>query len=226
MEAAIRTQALPTLLTIREELKAELVASPASDELRYLIGYVNWRASHLLRGNDDREDQRDALLEEAQATLEALIEKQPKDGEAHALLASVLGARIQGSFFRGFSLGPKASSLFDKALELAPDSPRVALLRGIRAMFTPSMFGGGLDVAAAELDRAHALFDKVHQRETWPNWGRIDVFAWRGQVLAKQGHYGVARVLYERGLSESPDDRWIRYGLLPALNKAAAKQDD
>ena len=226
VEKAVLANDLKPLLAIRKEISTALDATSGKNnlELQYLLGYVNWRAGALMSGIEAHEDEREALLEEAQQTLEVLVEAQPKDAEAHALLASVLGFRIGSSMFRGMRLGPRSSSLFDKALALQPDNPRVALLRGVRALYTPSMFGGGDDVAAAELDRAHMLFEKGSM-STWPNWGRVDVFAWRGQLAAKRGDHAGARALYERALVEVPNARWIKDTLLPALKKRPTIDD-
>ncbi|MEO1334616.1 MAG: hypothetical protein AAFV29_03195 [Myxococcota bacterium] len=220
IETAVRTTQLPDLLAIRAELKTDLETANANHrtELQYLLGYVGWRSSHLMRGRDDLDDEREEVLKEAQKTLESVVEARPKDGESHALLASVLGMRIDGSFFRGIRLGPRSSALLDKAVALAPESPRVALLQGIRAVYTPSMFGGGVEQAQAAFDRAFLLSDKEGEAP-WPNWGRVDIFAWRGQLALKRGDRAGAMALYERALTETPDARWIRDELLPAARR-------
>ena len=118
------------------------------------------------------------------------------------------------------TIGPKSSAAIDAALKAAPENPRVALQAGVGAFYTPKMFGGGLDKAEKELRRAEKLFAAESTNQAWPNWGRLDVLAWLGQVRAAQGDREGARRYYERALQAQPDYAWVRMVLLPALEKA------
>ena len=216
IETAVFEGKAEALSKIRSDIQAKLTAAPSQSD-RYLLGYVGWRLSHLLRGNEAKEEFRERVLDEAAEALEKNVEAKPDDAESRALLASVMGMQIEGSFFRGMSLGPKSSEHLERAVALAPENPRVALLRGIKAMYTPSMFGGGVDKAQASFDRAHQLFEKQAVDAPWPSWGRIDTFAWRGRLAAKKGDRAGARAIYERALELQPNAHWIRYDLLPAV---------
>jgi Flp pilus assembly protein TadD len=109
--------------------------------------------------------------------------------------------------------------LLNKAARLAPENPRVALERGVSYLHTPGMFGGGLDKAIGELERARGLFALQATAEPWPSWGRIDAYAWLGQALAKKGRVEDARRVYQEALEIEPNAGWIRFSLLPALDR-------
>lgn len=220
IERAVVVGSVDALETSRTELLQRLEASESTgNEERYLLAYVDWRLAGLMMASPkEHEDQRLEILEEAQAHLEALIEAAPEHAEAHALLGSVFGMQIGGSAFRGMRLGPRASAAIERAHQLEPDNPRVALARGIGWLNTPKMFGGGIEKADAELRRADELFQQESPTRPWPYWGRVDALIWRGRAEARQKQYDAARVLFERALTLEPDYGWIRYRLLPAID--------
>jgi Flp pilus assembly protein TadD len=186
---------------------------------RYTLAYIDWRTGGTLPHKDKK---RNGLLKNAESTLRALVEADPSNAEAFALLGTVIGDQITGGW-KGMTLGPKASKALDRATELEPDNPRVVLQSGISAFFTPKTFGGGIEKAEETLRRALQLFADEPATEPWPDWGRVDVYAWLGQVLAKQGDLEGAREAYRKGLEIDPEHRWIRKTLLPAVSETDAR---
>ena len=212
--AAYAFEAAP-LVAARKELRAAVTDDDA--ESLYMLAYVDWRLTYALWADESKKADRLALLAEAQTSLETLLALKPDDGEALILLSSVLGATIAHQPERGPTLGSKASQLAARAEKAAPQSPRVALLRGIDMLFMPAMYGGGLNAAATRLEHAKTLFEREPSTAPWPNWGRTDLYAWLGQVAVKQGDKGRARALYRKALEEEPNAVWIRHKLLPAI---------
>jgi len=192
------------------------------DLARYTLAYIDWRAGGTLPHKDKK---RKGLLRNAESTLRTLVEDDPSNAEAYALLGTVIGDQITGGW-KGMTLGPKASKALKRASELEPDNPRVVLQSGISAFFTPKTFGGGIEKAEENLRRAQQLFADEPATKPWPNWGRVDVYAWLGQVLAKQGDLEGAREVYRKGLEIDPEHRWIRETLLPAVSETGATVDD
>jgi Flp pilus assembly protein TadD len=116
-------------------------------------------------------------------------------------------------------LGPKADKEMERAAALGPSNPRVFLLRGVGAMFKPSMFGGGLDKAEKDLKKAIELFPADKPEAPAPAWGHSEAWAWLGQVYAKQDRAPDARAAYNKALELQPDYGWVRNVLLPDLDK-------
>lgn len=219
VERAQLTGAIGTLRECREELALRLEGGAAASIDRYNLAYVKWRIAQALYAESDTEEERQKLLAEARELLEAAVEADPDNAEALALLGGVLGESIGDSMIRGMTLGPKSGAALNKAARLDPENPRVALQRGVSYFHTPSMFGGGVEKAIGELQRARELFDRRAPAPPWPSWGRIDAYAWLGQALAREGREDEARAVYREALEIEPDAGWIRFALLPALDR-------
>lgn len=218
LERAVVRSDAETLIRCRRDLERDSQNRAVDASLRrYTAAYVIWRISDL---SDEKE--RERLLEEAEGILVDLVRRHPEHAEALALLGSVYGAQIGGAW-SGMTLGPKAGEALDRAGRIAPNNPRVALQQGISAFFRPRMFGGGLELAAEKLRLAEALFEKEPASKSWPDWGRIDVYAWLGQVLVETGEYRAAAAAYEKGLSLEPDHAWIKNELLPMLERSGRR---
>ena len=195
---------------------------------RYAFGYVSWRLNHLLQDDEDKRIRKEGrrMLEEAQRVLQKLLEDEPGNAEAHALHGSVLGEQIGRSMWRGMRLGPKASAALNTAHGLDKENPRIALQRGISFLFTPRLFGGGLNKAEKELRRAVALFQEEPASLGWRDWGRADAHIWLGQALTMMKEHGAAREEYNKALALEPNYQWVSAALLPALAEQEAKERD
>lgn len=201
IERAVVTRDADELRRHLQELTSE--GSNGAGIHSYTLGYVCLRLGGLLAGKD-----RQNVLKQGEAVVKGLIENQSDNAEAHALLGSIYGNRIT-SAFKGMRLGPKAGKALERAVELSPDNPRVVLQQGISAFYTPKTFGGGMKKAEERLRRAGELFELEPVSAPWPNWGRVDVYAYLGQVLAKNRDVEGARAAYRRGLSIEPEHAWI-----------------
>ena len=202
VEQSVVAGSVEPLEDSRQELLRQLEAG-STPEARYLLAYVDWRLASMMMAEPEKlEEQSLKRLEEAQAHLEALIEARPEHAEAQALLSSVLGLQIGINAFRGMRLGPLSSAAVERAYMLEPSNPRVALVRGIGWLKTPRMFGGGVEKADAELQRAEELFQQESVDKAWPHWGRVDVLIWRGRVQAQLKNPDAARAFFEARLGD------------------------
>jgi tetratricopeptide (TPR) repeat protein len=190
-----------------------LTAAPNDPLLQHYKGYALYRSAsvHIGRG---KEKEAKPLLEEAERLLErsgGTLEM----AETFALRSAVLGQLIgvSGNPLAGMRLGPRASGEMDRAMGLGASNPRVWLLHGISAVFTPGMFGGGLDKAEERLRKAIALYANDHPAPPLPAWGLADAHAWLGQVMERRGRRADAVAAYERALEVEPNYRWVQ-GLL------------
>jgi len=219
LERAVVTADLPALLDCRSLLQGQLSGrrNNAPAMWRYTLAYTDWRLEQFQLKEKTGPDP--ALSKEAEANLRMLIVAEPSNAEAEALLGGVYGQRITSKAGLGISLGPKAQGTLGRAYKNAPENPRVALQKGVSALFAPKMFGGGLAKAEKELRRAGELFEKEPAGKPWPNWGRLDTLAWLGQVLKAKGDIEGARGAYNQSLALEPDFAWVRDSLLPAVDR-------
>jgi tetratricopeptide (TPR) repeat protein len=139
--------------------------------------------------------------------------------ETAALLARSLGALIAADPARGMELGMRTRELMGAALDEGPANPRVWLLSGISAMFTPPEYGGGIGPAEERMRRAIELFAKDRPVAPLPAWGHAEAYAWLGQMLQQQDNIAQARTAYNKALELEKDFSWVKTVLLPALPK-------
>ena len=200
-------------------IERALTAFPDDPLLLHYLGYARYREATLMQGKKYDGKQYRPLLEAADSLLERSASKLQLP-ETHALRSSVLGQMIGSNPLRGMTLGPTSSNAMDRALEVGPNNPRVWLLRGIGAIFTPSMFGGGLDKAERYLTKALALFPNDRPAPPMPAWGHAEAYIWMGQVHKRRDRIDDARQAYNRALELQPDNGWVKHVLLPGLDRA------
>jgi tetratricopeptide (TPR) repeat protein len=183
---------------------------------QYTVAYADWRLSFnpSIAGKAQT-----GYLDEAETQLKAALKLTPNSAETLALLSSVYGAKIAHSPISGILLGPRSSDAIDGALKIAPDNARLLLTKGVGKFNTPSTFGGSVKEAESYLRRALDAFTIEPPDKAWPNWGRFDAHAWLGQVLAKTKNRAGARAEYDEALKIAPKSGWVRYVLVPALDK-------
>ena len=197
-----------------------LIATPNDPLLLYYRSLALYRSASLYTGRRRNDDAKRAL-DEADLLLEQATAKAPT-ADALALRSTVMGLMIglSGNPLSGMTLGPKASSLADRAMEIDPKNPRVWLIRGMSAMFTPKMFGGGTDKAVRDLQKAIELFEGDRPVAPAPSWGRAEVYAWLGQALQQDDKRDEARAAYQKALAVQPGYQWVERVLLPSLDSA------
>jgi tetratricopeptide (TPR) repeat protein len=183
-------------------------AFPADGLIQHYQGYAIYRQGILKvgRGTDGS-----AEFEQAKSILERSLKTRPL-AETHMLLSSIDGQLIAKSPMKAMILGMASSASTKEAMNLGPNNPRVWLLRGQSAIFTPSEYGGGLDVAAEQLKRSIELFAKDAPKPGEPSWGKAEAYAWLGQVYEKKGDKAKAAELYKTALEISP-----KYGFAKML---------
>ncbi len=201
---------------VRNALATLRDASDAPARRDYAIGYAEYRLAFMAGVTKEEQEK---LVTDAVDRFSAVITAEPRNGEAHALLASCLGILISLHPIKAMVYGPRAGEATDRSLEVEPNNPRVLLLAGVSAIHKPSEFGGGVDKAEPLLRRAADILKHEPVDRPWPNWGRFDVHVWLGQVLAKLGRSDEARAEYEAALAIAPGSEYVRAILLPKLAK-------
>jgi len=217
LDAATRNDDAAGVKEARLSCLRLLAASKNPDQtalLRYAVAYADFRLAVV--PSTPKKDQGD-MLQEATAQLEAAIKANPRDAEALGLLSSVYGLQIGLSPDLGMTLGPASSEMLNRALAIAPNNPRLQVIRGESLFNTPPEYGGSMKDAEAALRRALELFDKEPANKPWPNWGRFDAHVWLGQTLAARNDKAGARAEYEKALQIAPNSAWVKYSLLPAV---------
>lgn len=201
----------------RTLLDRALVAFPNDPLLLHYQGYERYREGYSLYGQG-KASEVPMMMELARSSLEKSSSIKPMP-ETNSLLASVLGTLIGTDPSQGMTLGPMIQQEASTAMSTGAGNPRVWLLSGISAFYTPPEYGGGVANAEKQLRQAITLFDADHPVPPAPSWGKAEAYAWLGQVLEKQNKKADAIAAYEKALTIAPDYNWVKFVLLPAAKK-------
>ncbi len=196
-----------------------LLVEPKNALAWYYKGYAAYTEANL-QGSKGDAAARVAALEAADQALEKSIQF-GRMGEALALHATVLSVLVG---VRGpesaAPLATRAAQQMAEARRLAPESPRVAIQAGIAAFYTPPEWGGDVKKALALFEQATGAYAAAGEITAQPSWGRAEAHVWTGQAYEKIGDAGRARAEYEKALAAAPNYAWVRYALLPNLDKS------
>lgn len=219
IEQATLTEDVSQMKNLRAQILQLQVAAPAGNRkslMQYAVAYVDWRMAF---NPAIAEREQTDFLDEAEAQLNLALKTSANLAEARALLCAVYGGKIAHDPMSGMILGPRAENAIEAALRLEPDNPRILLTKAVGKFNTPAEFGGDVKEAEALLRQSLERFEKEPVDKPWPNWGRFDAHAWLGQALAKRGDKIGARAEYQKALTIAPKSGWVRFVLIPALDK-------
>lgn len=167
---------------------------------------------------DQDEDLFDEHYKKTKKNLEKLIDADHEAGNAKALLSSIYGMEMAYSSWKGMFLGSKSSSNLDQAKKIAPSSPLVWQVYGGSKLFTPAMFGGDKEEAVTSFEKSVRLYEADPDLMK-SNWRYLDALAWLGQSYHKTGKTEKAKQTFEKALEIEPGFGWVKFVLLPAINK-------
>ena len=145
------------------------------------------------------------MLEQAIPAAEKAVELNPQSSDAYAQLADLYGQKAGGGMFAGMKFGPKSSAALKRAMELAPQNPRVQIAMGRFCLFAPKAFGGDVDKAVESFRRATELDPKNAEADVW-----------LALALRKQGKPQDADAAIQKALQLDP-----RSGFAKAVQRGA-----
>lgn len=138
--------------------------------------------------------------------LDRVIKADERFAEAYALQSACYDSLSGLRAWKAVMHGPLSASRMNKALQLAPDNPRIALLDGMADLERPRAFGGDRARARSKFERAVRLFETDSgQTSGGPRWGAGDAYLHLGRGLLDAGDIVGARNALERALIIAPD---------------------
>lgn len=209
------------------DAKALLNKCTSGDEyealVQYYLGYADYRLGVVVYRMD--KEKAIVYLDSAVEHLERAIERKTDFAEAHALLSSCCGIKISFAPFKAIVLGPRSGRAMQKAKDLSPGNPRVALLDAIGTYNTPALFGGGKEKGLEALKKAAELFERWTKADSLqPDWGAAEVHAWIGIAYVDRHETILARKAFENALRIDPDYGWVKHELLPRVTSQSGAQ--
>lgn len=142
--------------------------------------------------------------------------------EGKTLLSAILMMKITYNWAEAITLSPRINALLGEAEVINPNNPRAYLIHGIMKLNTPAAFGGSVKEALENFNKTISYFEKGEEENTslTINWGYLDALAWTGIANEKLEMSDAAIFVYKKALSIEPEYSWIKYVLLPNLEKS------
>lgn len=185
-----------------------LQAFPSHGLLQHYRGYASYRMSTLLPEQGDPAGAAQHA-EQAMTWLGRSVATQPL-AESHAIMASLIGQAIGAGKLDGMAGGQAIAQAEGAAMALGPNNPRVLLLQGISAWFTPAEYGGGHAEGRALVQRAIAAFASDRPAPGMPTWGHAEAHTWLGIMALEAGDKAGARTALRRALEIDPAYDWAK----------------
>ena len=149
-----------------------------------------------------------------------ISENKTWESEGKTLLASIYMMKIAKSPMSAVSLSPKISGLLEDAVKSNPVNPRPYLIIGMMKFNTPKMYGGSYEVAAENFRQSVSIYEKQDTTFTLqPSWGYLEALTWLGRSLEQSDNLESAKFMYQKVLTIQPEYGWVKYYLLPNLEK-------
>jgi hypothetical protein len=116
----------------------------------------------------------DGICDKADEFLSMAESVSNNNSEITTLKAMLLESRMSVDQSRGMTLGPRTSTLLQKAMNEEPaNNPRALTQMAQMTYYTPAAFGGGKEPGLVYLKKAVAAYDTFKPAgELDPNWGK------------------------------------------------------
>lgn len=130
------------------------------------------------------------------------LKSAPANAEYHRLLGTLCGQVIPADPMAGFQHGRCAKEEIQRAIEMDPKSALGWVSSGVGKFYLPAMFGGGVELAMKDFEKAAALDPKL-----------ADAWLWIGLAHRKVNRNTEARDALRKARALAPNRLWIRQQL-------------
>jgi tetratricopeptide (TPR) repeat protein len=133
---------------------------------------------------------------------ERAVALKPDVAEYRRILGTLYGQIVPVNILLGLSYGKKSQDSIAKALELDPKLSAAYISRGVGNYYVPSGFGGGLDLAIRDFQKAIELNPKSDE-----------AYLWLGLAMRKSNRNAEARKAFSKSLELNPNRVWTKQQL-------------
>lgn len=220
--AAYANYSSDKMLAARNYFEQSIREGSNDPVLLYYLTFADYKLLEMSLRQEGKEAFK-LYYENAAARAEKLAENKEWSSEARVLQSAIYMMKIASSPMTAVALSPKINGLLDEAEKSDPENPRTYIIRGTMEFNTPAMFGGSKSAAAENFRKAVKIFDRQDTTvNVRPSWGYAESLAWLGRSLEDEGNYEAAQFNYRKALSIDPDYAWVKYVLMPGLEKKMA----
>jgi tetratricopeptide (TPR) repeat protein len=175
--------------------------------VNYYLALNYYRISTILYNNKEESEK---YLESAKETIQKSIKGKDDFADSHALFSTILGIELGFKPQLAMTNGIQSAKEIEKAKKLAPENPRVYMIDGTGKLYTPKMFGGGVDKAIEFFEEAAELFAREKDQGIYPDWGKDEVYVWLGNAYKEKKEDSTATEFYKKALEINPECGWAK----------------
>jgi len=198
--------------------KKSLSDTQLGELVNYYYGYTGWLIG------EDQKKKAVRYIEEAEAIIDPLQEKNPNAPEWYAYRAAFVAYRISINKMKAAFLAKESNKNINHAIELGPDCAQGWIERGNGQFYTPKLLGGSKEEAMNAYNKAIRIMEKDPE-SLQQNWLYLNVLMMLGQSYDKTGNTTMAKRTYDKILRLEPDFSYMRDELYPAFIKSLNERD-
>ncbi|MFN7932382.1 MAG: tetratricopeptide repeat protein [Bryobacteraceae bacterium] len=179
-------------------LAAQAEKKPADAQAQYALALAESYLAEICLEMRLRNEAKAAAEKGIQAA-EKAAQLKPDQAEYHRILGTLCGQVIPANVLAGLKYGKCAMESVNKALQLDAKSSLAWLSKGVGNYYLPPSFGGGVDMAIKDMEKAISLDPKSS-----------DAYVWLGTALRKKNANAEARKALEKALQLNPNRVWAK----------------
>lgn len=198
LESARDRQDRPALTKAAAALAAAAGKEPDNASGHYRTALAQSYLAEVAIEQRDR-GQAKAAAEEGIRAVERAIALKPDQAEYHRLLGTLCGQVIPANVLAGLKYGRCAQDAIAKAVQLDPKAAVNYVSRGVGNYYLPAAFGGGVEPAIRDFEKAIQLNPRL-----------AEAHLWLGIALRKAGRNADARKALAKAVELNPRRVWAK----------------
>lgn len=201
LDKARDAQDRATLEQIAHELQDSAGKNPNDANAQYRAAQAESYLSEVLIEVRDKQGAK-AAAERGIKSAEKAVALKSDSAEYHRILGTLCGQVIPANPLSALKYGKCALDEVKKALQISANFPEGYLSHGVGNYYLPAQFGGGVELAVKDFEKAIQLNPKM-----------ADAHMWLGVALHKLGRNADARKAFAKSLELNPNRLWAKQQL-------------
>lgn len=163
-------------------------------------------------------------VDKMQKLVSNLQDRKPEWSSVYVLQAAIYSSIMAFKPAKGMTLGSKNVKAIEKAIKIDTANPYAWMQKASSKFHTPKQFGGSITASINCYKKAIDLFE-TNKQLMENNWLYLYSLVWLGQAYTSNDQLDEAKVTYQKVLEIDSDYGWVKYNLLPEVEKKLASSE-